>query len=143
MECNLLIFFINTYVHIIAKPQQVTPTMIILFQSLKSILLIIFMSFIITFQCFVVMPCIIIKDWLSEKQYQSTFHIIQILQSILSQSILLINSTVSFTCKAVTDEISFRVNNISAANKEVDNRGLKQQPQNTLSDGRKRRVLLA
>ena len=38
--------------------------------------------------------------------------------------------------------ISFRVNDMSAAN-EVYNRGFKQQPQNTLSNDRKRKVLLA
>ena len=54
-----------------------------------------------------------------------------------------LNSTVSFTCEAVTDEISFRVNDTSASNVDVINKGFLQQPQNTLSDGRKSRVLLA
>ena len=54
-----------------------------------------------------------------------------------------LNSTVSFTCEAVTDEIIFRVNDESASDTGVMNRGFFQQPQNTLSDGRKRRVLLA
>ena len=54
-----------------------------------------------------------------------------------------LNSTVSFTCEALTDEIIFRVNDESASDTGVMNRGFFQQPQNTLSDGRKRRVLLA
>ena len=54
-----------------------------------------------------------------------------------------LNSTVNFTCEAVTDEISFRVNDESAYAADIINRGFIQQPQNTLSDGRKRRVLLA
>ena len=54
-----------------------------------------------------------------------------------------LNSTVNFTCEAVAVEISFRVNDDSASDTGVINRGFFQQPQNTLSDGRKRRVLLA
>ena len=54
-----------------------------------------------------------------------------------------LNSTVNFTCEAVTDEISFRIKDESTANTEIINKGFIQQPQNTLSDGRKRRVLLA
>ena len=54
-----------------------------------------------------------------------------------------LNSTVDFICEAVTDEISFRVNDESAANIDIINKGFIQQPQNILSDGRKRRVLSA
>ena len=54
-----------------------------------------------------------------------------------------LNPTVNFTCEAVADEIIFKVNDISAANEDIINIGFIQQPQNTLSDGRKRRVLLA
>ena len=54
-----------------------------------------------------------------------------------------LNSTINFTCEAVAVEISFRVNDDSASDTGVINRGFFQQPQNTLSDGRKRRVLLA
>ena len=54
-----------------------------------------------------------------------------------------LNSTVSFTCEAVADDIIFRVNDISASDTVVINRGFLQQPQNALNDGRKRRVLLS
>ena len=54
-----------------------------------------------------------------------------------------LNSTVNFTCEAVADEIIFRINYTSASDTVVINRGFSQQPQNTFSDGRKRRVLLA
>ena len=54
-----------------------------------------------------------------------------------------LNSTVSFTCEAVADEIIFRVNDTSASDTVVINKGFSQQPRNTLSDGRKRRVLLS
>ena len=54
-----------------------------------------------------------------------------------------LNSTVNFTCEAVADDIIFRVNDTSASDTVVINRGFIQQPQNTLSDGRKRRVLLS
>ena len=52
-----------------------------------------------------------------------------------------LNSTVYFPCEAFTDEINFKVNDESAANRNIVNRGFIEQPQNTLSDGRKRRVL--
>ena len=54
-----------------------------------------------------------------------------------------LNSTVNFTCEAVADEIIFRVNETSASDTVVINRGFIQQPQYTLSNGRKRRVLSA
>ena len=54
-----------------------------------------------------------------------------------------LNSTVYFPCEAVTDEINFKVNDESAANTNIVNKGFIEQPQTTLSDGRKRRVLLA
>ena len=54
-----------------------------------------------------------------------------------------INSTVNFTCEAVADEIIFRVNDTSASDTNIINRGFIQQPQNTLSGGKKIRVLLA
>ena len=54
-----------------------------------------------------------------------------------------LNSTVNFTCEAIADTIIFRVNNVSAANVKVVNKGYTQQPQDPLSDGIKRRVLLA
>ena len=54
-----------------------------------------------------------------------------------------LNSTVNFTCEAVADEIIFRVNDASASDANIINRGFLQQPQNTLSDDRKRRVLSA
>ena len=50
--------------------------------------------------------------------------------------------TISFTCEAVADEISFRVNDTSAANVEVVNRGFYQQLIDNLSGGKLRRVLL-
>ena len=52
-----------------------------------------------------------------------------------------LNSTVNFTCEAVGNEISFRVNTMSAANKDIVDRGFIQQLQNTLSDGRKKSVI--
>ena len=54
-----------------------------------------------------------------------------------------LNSTVTFTCEAVADEINFRVNNISATLANVINKGFTQQPMKSLSGGKKRRVLLA
>ena len=54
-----------------------------------------------------------------------------------------LNSTVSFTCEAFADIISFRVNDTSAANQEVINKGFTQQVQEPISDGTCRRVLLA
>ena len=54
-----------------------------------------------------------------------------------------LNSTVSFVCEAVADEINFRVNDTSAIFTNVINKGFTQQPQDPLSDGIKRRVLLA
>ena len=54
-----------------------------------------------------------------------------------------LNLTVNFICEAVADDIIFRVNGESASDKVVTNRGFIQQPQNTLSDGRKSRVLSA
>ena len=53
-----------------------------------------------------------------------------------------LNSTVTFTCEAVTDDIIFRVNDTSASDTYIINKGFIQQPQKTLSDGKKRRVLL-
>ena len=55
----------------------------------------------------------------------------------------ILNSTVSFACEAVADEISFRINDTSASDTVIINKGFIQQPQNTLNDGRKRRVLSA
>ena len=52
-----------------------------------------------------------------------------------------LDSTVYFPCEAFTDEINFKVNDKSAANRNIVNRGFIEQPQYTLSDGRKRRVL--
>ena len=54
-----------------------------------------------------------------------------------------LNSTVNFTCEGVAVEISFRVNDESASDTDVINRGFTQQLQNTLSDDRKRRVVSA
>ena len=54
-----------------------------------------------------------------------------------------LNSTVSFTCEAVADEITFRVNDISATFVNVINKGFNQQSAESLSDGEVRRVLLA
>ena len=54
-----------------------------------------------------------------------------------------LNSTVNFTCEAVADDVIFRVNDESASDTGVINKGFTQQFQNTLSDGRKRRRLLA
>ena len=54
-----------------------------------------------------------------------------------------LNSTVSFTCEAIADEITFRVNDESAANADVIRKGFTQQLQESLGDGKKRRVLLA
>ena len=53
-----------------------------------------------------------------------------------------LNSTVNFTCEAVGD-ISFRVNDTSAGDADIINRGFMQKPQDTLSDGQMRRVLSA
>ena len=55
-----------------------------------------------------------------------------------------LNSTVNFTCEAVADTISFRVNDISVAeleNKSID--GFTEDLQDKLSGGIKKRVLLA
>ena len=52
-----------------------------------------------------------------------------------------LNSTVNFTCEGVAD-ISFRVNDTSAVNEEVINKGFTQQSQELLSGGIKRRVLI-
>ena len=54
-----------------------------------------------------------------------------------------LNSTAYFICEAIAVEISFRVNAESASGADIINKGFIQQPQNTLRDGRKRRVLLA
>ena len=55
-----------------------------------------------------------------------------------------LNSTVNFTCEAVANTtISFRVNDTFADNTDIINRGFMQQPQDTLSDGKMRRVLSA
>ena len=54
-----------------------------------------------------------------------------------------LNSTVNFTCEAVADDVIFRVNDESASDTSVINKGFIQQFQNTLSGGRKRRRLLA
>ena len=55
-----------------------------------------------------------------------------------------LNSTVSFTCEtAAAVDIIFRVNDETASDEDIISKGFNQQPQNTLSDGRKRRVLLA
>ena len=54
-----------------------------------------------------------------------------------------LNSTVSFTCEAVADTISFKVNNKSAANNDIVIKGFIQQPIDTLSNDTIRRVLIA
>ena len=54
-----------------------------------------------------------------------------------------LNSTVNFISEAVADEIIFRVNDESASDADIINKGFNQPLQTTLSDGRKRRVLLA
>ena len=54
-----------------------------------------------------------------------------------------LNSTVSFTCEAYVDIIIFRVNDTSAANIVVVNRGFNQQLTDSLSGGKVRRLLLA
>ena len=54
-----------------------------------------------------------------------------------------INSTVSFTCEAVADEITFRVNDMSATLANIINKGFSQQHGESLSNGTLRRVLLA
>ena len=51
-----------------------------------------------------------------------------------------LNSTVSFTCEAVADDISFRVNG-TPASEHINGMNITQQPQDTLSGGIKRRVL--
>ena len=51
-----------------------------------------------------------------------------------------LNSTVNFTCEALGDLITFRVNDTLAANNDT-NKGFMEQPQDTLSGGIKRRVL--
>ena len=52
-----------------------------------------------------------------------------------------INSTVNFTCEAVTDLIDFRVNDTSAVNIDVVSKGFTQHPQQSLSGGKLRRML--
>ena len=54
-----------------------------------------------------------------------------------------LNSTVNFTCEAVGDDIIFRVNDESASDTVVKDRGFFQHLQDTLSDGKRRRVLSA
>ena len=54
-----------------------------------------------------------------------------------------LNSTVSFTCEAVVDTIIFQVNDTSAANVDIVNRGFKQQLIYTLNGSEVRRVLIA
>ena len=54
-----------------------------------------------------------------------------------------LNSTVNFTCEAVAEDIVFRVNDTSAANKNINNRGFTQQPAHTLNGGKLRRTLSA
>ena len=54
-----------------------------------------------------------------------------------------LNSTVSFTCEAIADEITFRVNDESAANTDVIRKGFTQQLQENLGGDKKRRMLLA
>ena len=55
-----------------------------------------------------------------------------------------LNSTVSFTCEAVADEINFRVNDMSATLLKVINKGFTQQPaEQHLNSSKVRRVLLA
>ena len=54
-----------------------------------------------------------------------------------------LNSTVIFTCEAVADEITFRVNDMSATFVNVINKGFTQQSTMSLSGGKLRRVLLA
>ena len=53
-----------------------------------------------------------------------------------------LNSTVNFTCEGVADTITFRVNDTSADNEEVINKGFTQQSEELLSGGIKRRVLI-
>ena len=55
-----------------------------------------------------------------------------------------LNSTVNFTCEtAAAVDIIFRVNDESTSDADIINKGFIVQRQNTLSDGIKRRVLLA
>ena len=54
-----------------------------------------------------------------------------------------LNSTVSFTCEAVVDTIIFQVNDTSAANVDIVNRGFRQQLIYTLNGSEVRRVLIA
>ena len=56
-----------------------------------------------------------------------------------------LNSTVIFTCEATSAgfKISFRVNDTFAGGLDIINKGFIQQPESTLSDGRKIRLLLA
>ena len=54
-----------------------------------------------------------------------------------------LNSTVNFTCEAVAEDIVFRVNDISAANVNINKRGFTQQAAYNLNDGKLRRVLIA
>ena len=54
-----------------------------------------------------------------------------------------LNSTVNFTCEAVAVHISFIVNDEFAGSQNNTDRGFMQQQQDTLSDGKMRRVLSA
>ena len=54
-----------------------------------------------------------------------------------------LNSTVNFTCEAVADTISFRVNDTSADDQEVINKGFNQTHQDNITGSIKRRVLIA
>ena len=54
-----------------------------------------------------------------------------------------LNSTVNFICEAVADTISFRVNDTTADDEDVRNKGFMQQPQDPLSNDTRRRVLIA
>ena len=54
-----------------------------------------------------------------------------------------LNSTVRFTCEAVADEISFRVNNVSVTLANVINKGFTQQPTESLEGDKLRGQLLA
>ena len=53
-----------------------------------------------------------------------------------------LNSTVTFTCEAVADEIHFVVNDMSASDENVINRGFCQQGTRSLN-GTKKTILLA
>ena len=91
---------------------------------------------------------IVVKyNWKSSSMYniidsQSHFQITDI--AVHPQSVnTTLNSTVSFTCEAVADLIDFRVNDSSAANVNIINRGFTQQLIDILNGGKLRRELLA